>query len=385
MPSKYGSSDVLEQNKDKVIKMLAQGRNPEIVSARFGVSERTLWNWLKKNNITVSSLRENYQRQKLELIKKGLDDVDKLKSTPVDYEEFINLESIKKFVEEQRASNNSEDYINSTLKYIFDICQTLNIHPELLDAELVNKYIVNVKDKYKDTSIQRLKACLRQWLKFLNKPIPKSLSIKEYDGKYKQAYLNVEERLEFLRTAKKLYPDEYKKIKAIAEFLFYTGSRSEALQNVKFKPEEECVKVITLEKGKGGKIQWEKTITKTLYEEVKNYLPLNNGDLNKLRDIFRNIIAESQINDIAKKYGFEHPLHLWRHTACVSCLYAFNWNIYVTGKLLGWKNPKMIINVYGDIPSNILVKLALGEKVETPPFQFLYNSYLEQAKAEGLV
>lgn len=378
--------DILEENKDKVLRMLAQGRNPEQVAYKFGVSERTLWYWLKSKGVTVTELREQYRREKEALIRKGIEDMDKIKETPVDYHEFINLPSVRTFLEEMKASNLDERYVSYMMHKLWDCIKTLNIHPELLDKDLANKYLLSIQDKgYKDTTVLVIKNALRQWLKFLGKPIPRSLKSKEYDGKYKTCYLNVKDRLEFLRTAKKLYPNEYQRIRAICEFLFYTGSRSEALLNVKFREEENHVKAITLEKGKGGKIQWEKIISKELYYQVKDLLPLRNGERDKVREIFKNIIKEMNCDSMVKEYGVKHPIHIWRHTACVSCLQAFNWNIYVVGKLLGWKNPKMIISVYGDIPPETLMKLALGEKVETPPFRFLYNSYLETARNEGLI
>jgi integrase len=383
MTKKYGSTAFLDQVKDKVLAMIKQGRKPEHIAVKFGVSERSLWYWLKKNNISISQLREETKKQKEELLRKGIEEIDKALQVPIDFNEFLNLSSVKTFIEELKASNLNKRYINYVLKKIYDCSKTLEVHPEVLDKDLVNKYLAGLEAG--TSTIQNVKNALRQWLKFLGKPISKSLGLKEYDGKYKQAYFNVKERLEFLRTAKKLYPEQYEKIRDIILFLFYTGSRAEALTNVQFREEENHAKAITLEKGKGGKIQWEKTISKELCNNVKKYLPFNNGDLMKFREIVKTIIANMECNEISKKYGLEHPLHIWRHTACVSCLYAFNWNIYVVGKLLGWKNPKMIINVYGDIPSEILMKLALGEKVETPPFQFLYNDYLKQAINEGLL
>ena len=89
---------------------------------------------------------------------------------------------------------------------------------------------------------------------------------------------------------------------------------------------------------------------------------------------------------MTKKYALAHPIHVWRHTAANDLLEATEWNLMIVAKRLGWKNPSMIVNVYGDMDKAALLKIS-GYNTGFKPakFEFLHGEYYERAKAEGLI
>jgi len=129
-----GTTKILDMRKDEVIEMLGKGIPAEEVSKRFGVSRRSLFYWLKKQGLTIKQIQQEYEARKEEKERVRKERVAKLGAVPKNFDEFINLEEVKKFYDWLRARNVtiSEEIARTLHK----VSLALNIHPlQLLERD----------------------------------------------------------------------------------------------------------------------------------------------------------------------------------------------------------------------------------------------------------
>jgi Phage integrase family. len=108
--------------------------------------------------------------------------------------------------------------------------------------------------------------------------------------------------------------------------------------------------------------------------------------LRRIKEILREAYEAVLPEGLTKRYALEHPFHVWRHTAANDLLEASNYNLMLVAQKLGWKNVQMIVNVYGTMDKQMLLKLS-GYNIEyqVAKFEFLYDEYYQRAKREGLI
>jgi len=395
----YGSTLVLDQRKDEVLEILARGIPAEEVAKKFGVSRRSLFYWLKKNTISIKQLQEEFRRKQEEKEKAKMERLAKLGAVPTSFEDFLKLEEVKKFYDWLRARNvtTSEEIVRT----IHKVCIELNIHPlTLLEDEGKDKltsFLAEAKERYAKQSLESYKAHLRLWYKFNEQQPPAILTLERYKSKIAHlAWFNKEDRFKILEAAKKiLNAEEYKVFRAAVMFLFYTGSRAEALKNVRF--EERKIKVngkeipaviaITLEKGRHGKKQWEKPIKSEIYfRYIKGRLPIAEKELKWLRRTLKKIYEQVlDKNSVKYEYAIKHPIHVWRHTAAMTLLHATDWNIGLVSEILGWENPEILFQIYGRMPPEKKIAVVYGVEYEKPKFEYVYGEWEKKAKELALI
>jgi len=380
----YGSTRVLDANYNKVIRDLRRVCREELtveeVAEKWGISRASLFNWLKKKGLSVTSICEEMRRELEEKEERKVRRKDIKKAPPKDYEEFLEFDIVKRVYESMKILNLSNGHINRTLRTWYKLCKFANKHPEYVTTEDTHRFLVKLQEEGKD--LRNVISILQTIEKWTGKKIlPTGVEQKEYKGKYTTAELNQNTRRLFLEYAKQLYPKDYELIEGVVKFLFYTGSRREALTNFSIVGElkldlkefdtNEFIIVKTKEKGKKGrKIEWNKIIPKS---EFKLKSPLSVGDLKRLEKMFKKILDKltNEHPELFNKDTIEYikkgkVFHLWRHTSARSALKAFRWNRYLVAKLLGWEKPDNL-KIYGDFG---LMEL-LHEYVKEPPkFKF---------------
>jgi len=362
----------------------------EIVN-ELGIARATLFWRLKKLGITLEQLKEAVIKEYEEKTQKQLKKREEKALPPKDFNEFMEREIVKEIVKKLNTANLSEVQRTKILRYWFRLCKDLGLAPEDFnkenEEELKSKVLDWMNDRIakgydKDWIISLIQG-IQKWLevRLLNSGIEQS----EYKGKYQTSEIPLEVRNSIVKDLLELYKQTKNKfylevIKALA-FLYYTGSRSEALTNYaveftqKIKDEEikriygidEFIVVKTEEKGKKGKkITWRKLIPKTYVE----LLParMTKKELYKVRDIVRNLLLKyvDKLNEDAKQYvvSAKRSLHLMRHTSAREFLRAFGFNRYLVSKLLGWQKESNL-SIYGDYDLLTLLNVRSEEhKVE---------------------
>lgn len=395
----YGITLVLDQRKEEVFELLGRGIPAEEVAKKFGVSRRSLFYWLKKQGVSAKQLQEQYKKEKEEKERAKKEKLVKLGTVPTSFEDFLKLEEVKKFYDWLRARNvtTAEDIVRT----IHKVCLELNIHPlQLLEGEGKDKlteFLASAREKYAKQTLESYKAHLRLWYKFNEKQPPAILTLERYKSKIAHlAWFNEEERFNMLKAARKmLKAEEYELFRAAVMFLFYTGSRAEALKNARF--EERKIKVngkeipaviaITREKGRHGKKQWEKPIKSGIYfRYIKGRLPIAEKELKWLRRTLKKIYGQVlDKNSVKYEYAMHHPIHVWRHTAAMTLLHATDWNIGLVSEILGWENPEILFQVYGRMPPEKKIAVVYGVEYERPKFEFLWGELEKKARELGLL
>ena len=380
----YGSTKILDEKYDEVIrelrKVCRQETTVEEVAEKFNVSRASFFNWLKRKGLSITQICSDMKKELEEKAERKVKRKDLRKAPPKDFKEFLSFEIVRKVADSMKIANLSESHIKRTLRTWFKICQFTSKHPEYLNEEDVMAYLTHRKEQ--GNEINNLISMIQTIEKWSGKKLlPSGVEQSEYKGKYTTAELNQEARKLFLEYAKQLYPKDYDLIEATVKFLFYTGSRREALTNFSVAGElkldlkeyetNEFIIVKTREKGKKGrKIEWNKIVPK---HEFKLRCPLSQGELKKLERQFKAILSKmlQEHKELFNKDTVEYirkgkVFHLWRHTSARSALKAFRWNRYIVAKLLGWEKTDNL-RIYGDFGALEL----LQEYVKEPPkFKF---------------
>ncbi|CCG27846.1 hypothetical recombinase [Alphaspiravirus yamagawaense] len=388
--------NVLDLRRDEVLELLGRGIPAEDVAKKFGVSRRTLYRWLERQGLTVQKIREEYQKLKEERERRKRERLAAIGEIPEDFEKFVEIEEVRKFLDwlKARRVTTAVDIVRT----LHRVCLDLGIHPMLLledeGKEKLTSLLAKYNEMYKKWTVESIKANLRLWYKFNEKMPPAILSLEAYKSNMAHlAWFNVSDRAVILETAFRLLDKEqFDKVRAALLFLFYTGSRAEALTNVRFEAREvqvdgkriTAIIAITREKGRHGKKQWEKPLHPVIYEKyIKGRLPFSQAELKWLRRVLKAIYREAlkgQESSVKYEYAMKHVIHIWRHTAAMSMLHATDWNVGLVAEILGWESPDILLKIYGRMPPEWKIAQALGVTVERPPFRFVYGNEEERLK-----
>ena len=375
-------------------------------------SERSFWNFLKKLGLDFSDIKEACQKEeefkrmtRLEKLRKKQ---ERLKLLPTTFEEFVKLETMEKLAQQLRVKGDTEAQIKRNLKTIFELCMFKGKRPEDITVDDIIEFVdykrMEWQEKGKDLRVAHVAAQfsslyispLRVFAQFIGLPIPPVLSTTEYHSPYRKVRLTTEQRyriLKWLKENEHRYKNhvDYDTMRAVVIFLYETGSRAQALLTTEIvETEEYGVRVYyahTREKGKKHSIEWWKPLNPKWVQYILGRIPLKNGSaLDKVRRVLKMAYEEVLPDGLTKRYALEHPIHVWRHTAANDLLEATNWNLMIVAKRLGWKNPSMIVNVYGDMDKAALLKISGYETGFKPTrFEFLHGEWEERARAEGLI
>ena len=407
LPVRGAAMQAIKANWKAIVYDVCSGLAAHDLAAKYGsFSERSFWNFLKKLQLDFSDIKEACRKEeefkRLTRLEKVRKKQERMKILPTDFNEFRQLELIQELEKQLRLKGDTEAQIQRVSKAIFELSMWAGKHPEDITIDDVLNFVdakrLEWQEKGKDLRAQHVLAQfssqyispLRVFAAFRGLPIPPALSTTEYYSPYRKVRITVEQRYQILKWIKENYPEDYDMVRAVLIYLYETGSRASALSSVQFLETEEfgtrVIYAITEEKGKKARIRWEKPINPKWYKYIKGRLPLTQKDVGRVRRILRKAYEAVLPEGLTRKYALEHGFHVWRHTAANDLLEASGYNLMLVAQKLGWKNVQMIVNVYGTMDRAMLLKLS-GYNVdyEAAKFEFLYNSWEERAREEGLI
>ncbi|HID41616.1 MAG TPA: hypothetical protein EYP33_05615 [Pyrodictium sp.] len=397
---------ILKANWRAIVYDVCAGLAAHDIAVKYQVSERSLWNFLKKLDITMTDItkmcKEEEELKRMTRLEKIRKKQERMKILPTDFDEFRQLELIQELEKQLRLKDDTESNIKRNVKAIYELCLFTGKHPEDITIDDVLNFMdykrLEWQERGKDLRAQHVLAQfstqyispLRVFAAFRGLPIPPALSTTEYYSPYHKVRITVEYRYKILKWVKENYPEDYDTVRAVLIYLYETGSRASALSSVQFLETEEfgtrVIYAITEEKGKKARIRWEKPLNPKWYQYIKSKLPLSNKEVERVRKILRKAYEAVLPEGLTRKYALEHGFHVWRHTAANDLLEASGYNLMLVAQKLGWKNVQMIVNVYGTMDRAMLLKLSgYNVNYEAAKFEFLYNHWEERAREEGLI
>jgi AcrR family transcriptional regulator len=369
----------------------------EEVAEALGIGRSTLFYRLKKLNIKYEDVQNALVAEVEEAYRRKLERREIRRLPPKDKQEFFEREIVQKVITRMKGMNKSPGYISRVVGYWWRLTKRLGIAPEdfvEMDREklhdLVVQYLSDRASEGVDINNEvRMIQTVQRWLGY---PIlPPGITQKEYKGKYQEAEIPLEirnvvvsELLDYYdNTGNTLY---LRTVQAMA-FLYYTGSRRQALMNyqkgetvrVGLQPLIRAIGtdrfriVSTLEK-KG--LYWRKLIPMT-YDEIIPARAFSPSEVRAIAKLMKSLLMKyfDRYNKHTQLYLQKSKVyHIWRHTATRDYLKALGYNRYIVAKLLGWIKDSNLV-IYGDYELLQLLQLA-GEEhyikfVDEPVYQRL--------------
>jgi hypothetical protein len=305
-----------------------------------------------------------------------------------------------------KASDRKQQYINRIVSFFYRMCRYLTLSPEdFIDLpreqvyDLVTQYISDRASEGVDVNnvVKEIQA-VQKWLGV--RILPPGITQKEYKGKYQEAEIPLQIRNEVVRNLLQLYesskdPIFLKAIQAMA-FLYYTGSRKQALTNFQ-KGEfitvglDKLIRAVgtnrfrvisTLEK---KDIYWRKLIP-AHYDEIIPPAPFRPSEVRQIAKILKEQLMKyyDRYNTHTQLYLAKSKVfHIWRHTATRDYLKALGYNRYLVSKLLGWLKDSNLV-IYGDYELLQLLELSTEEHSIKFINDELYNKLLTTIRRAGL-
>lgn len=342
----------------------------EEIASQLKMGRSTLFYKLKKLGIKFNEIIEALKKEAEEEFQKKLERRKIKRLPPRDKEDFLQREPVVKLINRMRTQGLTSNHINGVINYFYRMCKYLGVSPEdFLELpreqvyDLVTQWISDRADEGYNTNADiSMIQTIQKWLGV--RLLPPGITQKEYKGKFQEAEIDYEHRNKIVNDLLNKYeitndPIYLKTIQAMA-FLFYTGSRRQALGNftwgdvirVRTKEfinvfgEDRFRFVSTLEK-RG--IRWNKLIPLS-YVEILPNTPFSPTEIRKIAKILYEAMMKyfDEYNNHTKQYLKLHKIfHIWRHTATRTYLRAFKYNRSLVAKLLGWIKESNLV-IYGD-------------------------------------
>ena len=416
IPPVSPQAEIIRNRWEEILVNVGRGFSVGEIAAAMKISRRVLFKYLNKLGVSVEEVRTAYREYQQEIERKRSEKITKLtaamQAAPASWELFLQDPVIQDYMRKKKAQGITHEHILSTLKTVFRVARDLNVHPARFTKELVEEwiteYLSDLGELLRDPAIAQkisgeIISPLREWGNYIGYRI--MYKTIKYQGQW-NVYFTRDERARILEIAKQLFPDKAEWIEAMLKYYFYTGSRASAIDFEVIEQHKRYVLVKTEEKGKRTKLIWEKVIPGQEWPLISKYLPFKGSEyekqktLKQLRKLLIKIYmqlfslsdddvrriknarlipnnGEPDLRQIVKEYGrkavyaIRHPLHIWRHTAAMTLLYATGWNYGLVSKALGWKNPEILMRVYGEMPRTALLEeLGYLDKKEREEFTF---------------
>ena len=421
---------LIYENWDRIITMIARKISIEIIAKEIGVSRRTLFRVLSELNISTKDIIEAYENYRKAKEQKLIARMEKVKAPPTDYEQFKTLPIIKEFekycVSRRRIS---KKVVSKYVSILYRTCKELMVHPEELSKEVIEKYLDNlisslgelIREESYAQAVSNIISVFRTWGDFRGFNIAHKTT--EYSGIW-SVYFDLEDRRNLVKLAYEiLNKEDADFVTTMMEFYFRTGCRAKAITTIfDIKEHDRKVELWVKEKGKKKEYTWKKFIPKELWVRVRKYLPMTEKKLAKLRRLLvklycryfnidkelankvikatlfgvyhyraklngkyiEKIIETPLTSEVLKElqervgierarlvyYALRHCIHIWRHTFAISMLEATNYNYEVVAVLGGWVKVNVLERVYGKLEYDRAYQIAFGE-FKPKPFRFI--------------
>jgi len=352
-------------------------KNPKLsasdLAERIKMARATLFYKLKKLGLTYQELVNGVIREAEEKYRRKLERRKVKRLPPRDKREFLEREIVQTVIKRMKSNKKKPEYIDRVISYWYRVCKYLGLAPEDFIPEsredqeklwnLMTQYISDRADEGFDirNDISMLQS-IQKWLG--TQILAPGTTQSEYQGRYQEAEIDFEHRNKIVKDLLELYKKtrDISYIRTIQAmiFLYYTGSRRQALTNfiwgetVKIRLKdftdkfgEERFKVVTTTEKRG--IQWKKLIPYSYYE-ILPQRPFSQKEISRIMRILKEALMKyyDEYNEHTKLYLDKSKVfHIWRHTACREYLKAFKYNRALVSKLLGWKKESNLV-IYGD-------------------------------------
>jgi len=393
------------------------GRKPKVTKERFLYAvkrKRT------NKNITIAEYlgvhRSNISRfikNNPDVVKDAKEILTKFTSIVFDAKNltrkvFLQIPIVQKWIDVMDGRPVSKGLQRERLRYIYNLCVHLNIHPENLTLENCTELVIEAKKFYyadkkfvRGLAYLKLRKAVRSWFQLIHGISGEYLTSLGIDaesskGSGSQAKERVlkEQRRKFdevLRDSvyevinntriKKLHKYNgleeivYLEMKGISYFMYYTATRigsinsdkqgtfSVRMNNPKHVLSKSKWSINLMDKGKKGGIEWDKILVGDGLKRLKEYvskrfnIPFDDVEVRmKTVDSFlfpilhSNYVLERKIMKLAlERVGVttKIPNHIWRHTFAQDFLHASDWNYELCASIGGWKDTSTLKKHYG--------------------------------------
>jgi len=222
---------------------------------------------------------------------------------------------------------------STTINYLLRIQKILkNISIDNLSEDTISSYLLNIKDKYKPSTVNGYRDTLDSFIKFLKKDIklPEHLKIPQILPKY------IDEK-DFLKNIIPEIDNVFRnklKIKTLFYFMYYTGIRVSEIDYLKrdnFNFENRTVKIFI------PKTNEERIVIYT--ELVRDFLKVYFGSEPERLNAFnlRSSTVKTVFARLKKRMNIDLHPHSFRHGYATMCLKK-GINLAIISKLLGHKS-----------------------------------------------
>jgi len=342
----------------------------EDIAERLRIGRATLFYKLKRLGLKYNELIEALKTEAEEQLQRKIERRERVRLPPKDKQEFREREIVRRLINRMMTAGRKKGYINAVVNFWYMMCKTMGLAPEdfvEMDREqlwdLITEFLSDRAEQDIDvrSDISKIQA-IQKWLGV--RILPPGVTQKEYRGKFQEAEIDLEHRNKIVEDILKQYeltrdPIYLKTIQAMA-FMFYTGSRRQALTNftwgdivrIKLKEftdrfgEDRFRAVSTLEK---RDLRWTKLVPYSYYEILPN-TPFSPTEVRRIAQILKKHMMKyfDEYNKHTKLYLQKSKVfHIWRHTATRTYLRAFKYNRSLVAKLLGWIKESNLV-IYGD-------------------------------------
>lgn len=387
--------EVIRKNWRDIVIDIGCGLSADDISVKYGISRRSLFYYLRMLGTSIEEIRrlwreeeEMRKRTKLEKLQMRM---IRMKIIPRSLQEFEQqIEWARRL-----KANISEQTYKKYVKVWIELQEFCGKHIDDITKDDILEYLTHKKlelqEKGKNLQDRVVKAQfsseiitpLRVLCQLKGIPLDRELRTSEYESPYKRVRIDVVERFKILEFIHERYPKDFEWIKSVLFSLYYNGHRARELTTLMFEPQNGIV--ICYSKGKRG-LRYEKILRKDVYEMIKGYLPISHGQLRKLQKILKEAY-EKVLKDgtVTKEYALRHQIHVWRHTSCNDLIEYSDYNLSLIMETLGWRNPSMIVKIYGKASPDMIAR-ALRWKAELRrPFEFIHNVYSVERRKDKVV
>ena len=394
-----------------------------IIGKYLGMDRTTIYYFRKNNPLVFNSANEII----LKFTSVSFD------TKNITYESFKEIPIIIKWVDVMEGRTVAQSSIRERLRYMFNMCVHLNIHPENItlenSAELVKEgkkaYYADIKF-IRGLAYLKLRKTVRSWFQLMHGISGEYLTslgidaesskgsgsqakervLKEQRHKFDEVLKDVvyeiinDPRNKRLHKFKGMEEIVYLEMKGIAHFMYYTATRigsdvntnqgclSIKLNNSKHTLTKKLWKINLLDKGKKGGIEWDKMLIDDGLMKLKEYVSkrfnilfdeletkMNTVDSYLFPILHNNYPMERKIMKLAlERSGVITgiPNHIWRHTFAQDGLHATDWNYELIASIGGWKDTSTLKKHYGKMSEDAKergLKKAMGLPVEDVTYE----------------
>jgi len=251
----------------------------------------------------------------------------------------------------------------------------LGLKPDTIDFKGV---LVNKISAYADAirSFYNFQPKLRKAGGLGRCPVP---AYSPVEGRRIREFLTFEQVKQVVELAGELPEDRREPLKAFIAFAFYTGTRADAIFNVKASDFEDLELVTVEEKGpRGQRLIWTKPILPPLKAALKRYFAwlekkgLLKPELKIFGDLLNPNWVRKWLRQAYKRIGWPYaerkglkPIHVFRHSFAMWLLRKTGWNYDIVAAVGGWKKIDVLRRNYGrplkEDQEQLLASLKWGE------------------------